>query len=99
MGSSLQFTVPGATPQQMERFIAECGRRGVEIKWFGGREPVGFTSAYDSWEYIRDQPVLADTKRILDGLCDFRIPLTFSLDDCRLIAAIIRQVVEESLVK
>jgi hypothetical protein len=81
----------------MEGFIAECARRGVEIKWFGGREPVGFTSAYDSWEYIQDQPVLASTKRILAGLCDFRIPLTFSLDDCRLIAAIIRQVAEETL--
>jgi dTDP-4-amino-4,6-dideoxygalactose transaminase len=97
VGSSLQFSVPGATHHQMERFIAECGRRGVEIKWFGGREPVGFTSAYDSWEYIQDQPVLARTKRILDGLCDFRVPLTFSLDDCRLIAAIIRQVAAETL--
>lgn len=97
VGSSLQFTVPGATPRQMKGFIAECARRGVEIKWFGGREPVGFTSAYDSWEYIQDQPVLETTKRILNGLCDFRIPLTFSLDDCRLIAAIIRQVAEETL--
>ena len=97
VGSSLQFTVPGATPIQMERFIDECARRGVEIKWFGGREPVGFTSAYDSWEYIEEQPVLARTKRILDGLCDFRVPLTFSLDDCRTIAAIIGQVAEETL--
>jgi dTDP-4-amino-4,6-dideoxygalactose transaminase len=97
VGSSLQFTVPGATPSQMERFIAECGRRGVEIKWFGGHEPVGFTSAFDSWEYIQDKPLLQRTKKILDGLCDFRIPLTFSLEDCRLIAAIIRQVAGEIL--
>jgi dTDP-4-amino-4,6-dideoxygalactose transaminase len=97
VGSSLQFSVPTASASQMERFIAECAGRGVEIKWFGGREPVGFTSAYDSWEYIQDQPVLARTKRILDGLCDFRIPLTFSLEDCRTIATIIGQVAEETL--
>lgn len=96
VGSSLQFTVRGATPLQMERFINACGRRGVEIKWFGWQEPVGFTSAFDSWEYIRDQPVLEQTKRILGGLCDFRLPLTFSLEDCRLIAAIIGQVAHET---
>jgi dTDP-4-amino-4,6-dideoxygalactose transaminase len=97
VGSSLQFTVKRAAPEKIERFIKECGQRGVEIKWFGWREPVGFTSAFDSWEYIQDQPRLEKTKQILDGLCDFRIPLTFSLDDCRLIAAIIEQVAGEIL--
>ena len=95
VGSSLQFTIRQASADDVEQFIEECGRRGVEIKWFGWREPVGFTSAFDSWEYIQEKQPLAKTKQILDGLCDFRIPLTFSLEDCRLIAAIIRQVAEE----
>jgi dTDP-4-amino-4,6-dideoxygalactose transaminase len=95
VGSSLQFTVRDATPQQIANFIQECGRRGVEIKWFGWKEPIGFTSAFDSWAYIQEKPPLERTKQILDGLCDFRIPLTFSLEDCRLIAAIIQEVAEE----
>ncbi|MBL0716390.1 MAG: DegT/DnrJ/EryC1/StrS family aminotransferase [Desulfosarcina sp.] len=96
VGSSIQFSIQKAALHQMERFIEECGRRGVEIKWFGGREPVGFTSAFDSWEYIQDKPPLPRTKQILDFLCDFRIPLTFSMEDCRFIAAVIRQVADET---
>jgi hypothetical protein len=33
------------------------------------------------------------TDRVLAGLLDMRLPLTFSLDDCALIARIIRDVV------
>ena len=79
----------------MEDFIAECGRRGVEIKWFGWDEPNGFTSSFEHWKYIRDIPELPATRRVLDFMCDFRIPLTFSVDDCRIIATVIGQVAEE----
>jgi hypothetical protein len=37
------------------------------------------------------------TRKTLDFMCDFRIPLTFSLEDCRTIAAVIRQVAEDTL--
>ncbi len=62
---------------------------GVELKWFGGAEPMGFTSRYDSWRYAPAEP-LPESDRILAGLIDMRLPLTFSLDDCALIARIIR---------
>ena len=63
--------------------------RGVELKWFGAPDPVAFTSRYDHWRYAA--PVaLPQTDRILAGLIDMRVPLTFSLDDCALIARIIR---------
>ena len=73
----------------MEDVVARCRERGVELKWFGAEEPMGFTSRYDSWHYA---PVerLPGTDRVLAGLMDMRIPLTFSLDDCALIARIIR---------
>jgi len=32
---------------------------------------------------------------VLEKLLDMRIPLTFTLDDCRLIAEIIAEVIEE----
>ena len=95
VGSSIQFTLEGISRHQVEAFIAECGQRGVEIKWFGWDEPNGFTSSFEHWKYIQDIPKLPVTRRILDFMCDFRIPLTFSIDDCRTIAAVIRQVAEE----
>ena len=39
---------------------------------------------------MRDAPSLPQTDRVLAGLLDMRLPLTFSLDDCALIARIIR---------
>ena len=48
-----------------------------------------FTSRYDSWRYAASKP-LPNSDRILAGIVDMRLPLTFSLDDCALIAQIIR---------
>ena len=69
--------------------LDRCGARGVELKWFGGAEPTAFTSRYDSWRYA---PVerMPQTDRILKGIIDMRLPLTFSLADCAQIARIIR---------
>ncbi len=95
VGSSIQFTLPTVDRTQIREFLSLCAERGVEIKWFGGAEPVGFTSAFDSWTYLEEMPTLPRTKAILDVMCDFRIPLTFSLDDCELIGKIIRAVAGE----
>jgi len=95
VGSSIQFTMEGITRNQIMEFLDKCGHRGVKIKWFGWDEPKGFTSSYDSWQYISHIPELPRTKKVLDFMCDFRIPLTFSLENCKLVAAIIKQVVEE----
>jgi hypothetical protein len=69
----------------------------VELKWFGNKEPVGFTSAYESWKYLGNLPDLPNTRRILAVMCDMRIPLTFSLEDCQLIAEIIGEVAQKVL--
>jgi dTDP-4-amino-4,6-dideoxygalactose transaminase len=88
VGSSIQFLLPGAAEAQIEAVVAGCAARGVELKWFGGAEPVGFTSRYDSWRYAKAQ-CLPATDRILAGLMDMRLPLTFAISDARLIAEII----------
>ena len=95
VGSSFQFSLVGVDLAAVERFLKICSERGVEIKWFGSREPVGFTSSWESWQYIEGVQPLPNTRKILDFMCDFRIPLTFSLEDCRAIAAVIRQVAAE----
>ena len=96
VGSSFQFTLTGTTRPAIEAFLETCARRGVQIKWFGTREPVAFTSTWESWQYVKQAQPLPRTRQILDGMCDFRVPLTFSLEDCRTIAAVIRQVAEET---
>jgi len=95
VGSSLQFLLTHVTRDQVQDFLRLCAKRGVEIKWFGGAEPVGFTSTFDSWTYIEKRPPLPRTKAILDYMCDFRIPLTFTLEDCRLIGKIIQAAAAE----
>jgi len=37
---------------------------------------------------------MPDSDRVLAGIIDMRLPLTFSTDDCALIARIIKEVVE-----
>lgn len=89
VGSSIQFRLPQATSAEINEFTARCAARGVELKWFGAAEPKAFTSRYDSWRYARPQ-ALARTDEILSGLLDMRLPLTFSVEDCALIARIIQ---------
>ena len=87
--SSIQFLVPGATEGQMRRFIAAAAARGVNVKWFGDPEPVGFTSHWTSWRYAETHERLPNAARVLATLCDVRIPLTLTQDDCARVVAVI----------
>lgn len=89
VGSSIQFLLLDWTADQVADVLQRCAARGVELKWFGGAEPSGFTSRYDSWRYA-DSTRMPKSDRVLAGIIDMRVPLTFSLEDCRLIARIIR---------
>ncbi|MEM9278504.1 MAG: DegT/DnrJ/EryC1/StrS family aminotransferase, partial [Pseudomonadota bacterium] len=89
VGSSIQFQPVHMEQAQIPELVSLCGKRGVEIKWFGADEPVAFTSRYDSWQYFENLPDLPQTKKVLSRTCDMRVPLTFDLDDCQLIAEII----------
>ncbi|WP_170558508.1 DegT/DnrJ/EryC1/StrS family aminotransferase [Ruegeria atlantica] len=89
VGSSIQFLLLDWSAERVNEVIQRCAARGVELKWFGGAEPNGFTSRYDSWRYAKSAP-MPKSDRILAGIVDMRVPLTFSLDDCSLIARIIR---------
>ncbi|MEM9968677.1 MAG: DegT/DnrJ/EryC1/StrS family aminotransferase [Pseudomonadota bacterium] len=89
VGSSIQFLLRDWTPTAVADVVGRCLARGVELKWFGNAEPVGFTSRYDSWHYA--QPTaLPNSDAVLAGVVDMRVPLTFSLADCAQIARIIK---------
>lgn len=89
VGSSIQFLLPDWPAEQVQAVLARCARRGVELKWFGSAQPTGFTSRYDSWRYAPSAP-MPESDRILAGIIDMRLPLTFSIADCEKIARIIR---------
>ncbi len=89
VGSSLQFLLLDWAPDRIAEVLRRCFARGVELKWFGEAEPKGFSSRYDSWRYAPSEP-MPKTDHILAGIVDMRVPLTFSLEDCALIARIIR---------
>ena len=88
VGSSIQFLIPGISASAANVFLEANKLLGVELKWFGSDEPVAFTSKHSSWRYIEAQS-LPQTEQILNTLFDMRIPLTFSLDDCRQVGEII----------
>tara|TARA_R110002020_G_scaffold67179_2_gene176289 strand:- start:91929 stop:93125 length:1197 start_codon:yes stop_codon:yes gene_type:complete len=89
VGSSIQFLLEGWSEEAVREVLSRCLARGVELKWFGDAEPVGFTSRYDSWRYV-DIPALPESDRVLAGIIDIRVPLTLTLEDCALIARIIK---------
>ncbi len=89
VGSSIQFLLLDWSEAKITEVLRRCLARGVELKWFGGAEPSGFTSRYDSWRYAPSE-AMPGTDRVLKGIIDMRLPLTFSLDDCALLARIIR---------
>ncbi len=89
VGSSIQVLLLDWPDAAIEAVVAGCKARGVELKWFGAPAPQGFTSTYQHWRYAEPQPMPV-SDRVLHGVLDMRLPLTFSLDDCALIARIIR---------
>ncbi len=88
MGSSFQFLLPGWEAPRMAALVAGAAARGVELKWFGAADPAGFTSRYVHWRYAAPE-VLPQTDRVLAGLIDMRLPLTFTTDDVAQIARIL----------
>lgn len=89
--SSIQFRIPRLNDEQNQQFLSECAKRGVDLKWFGASEPAAYTSRYDSWQYM-EHTALPKTDDILSRLYDCRLPLTFSVEQCRTIGAIVSDV-------
>ena len=88
IASSIQFTLD-LKPHQIEEFLKGCGARGLYIKWFGTPSPVAFTSNYEHWHYMKDQPDIPNSKAVLNQLMDLRTPLSLTDDDCVLIGQIV----------
>jgi len=56
------------------------------------QEPQGYTSSYHTWRYVERLPKLRQTDSVLKYMCDMRIPLTFTMEDCDVLVRIIANV-------
>jgi dTDP-4-amino-4,6-dideoxygalactose transaminase len=89
--SSIQFSVSDLDDAAFQAFLSACAARGVFLKWFGHREPRGYTSVPDHWRYLADARTPPNTAGVVERLCDMRIPLSLSPEQCDLIAAIVAE--------
>jgi dTDP-4-amino-4,6-dideoxygalactose transaminase len=96
VASSLQFSVVGLGHERIAAFIAACSARGLHVRWFGAEAPAGFTSVWAHWQFMGEAQQLANAARVLGGLCDLRLPLTLSHDDCLAIAHTLRAAIESA---
>ncbi|MFT7474948.1 MAG: dTDP-4-amino-4,6-dideoxygalactose transaminase [Verrucomicrobiales bacterium] len=94
VASSIQFSAIDMSSDQIIDAIQLCADHGVYVKWFGNDRAVGFTSRFDHWRYA-DEQSLAKTQLVLHGLCDMRIPLSMTIDDCDVVAQIITGAFEQ----
>lgn len=94
VGSSIQFRLPEPGEAGCRNVVARTAARGVSLNWFGDAEPVGFTSAHQSWRYM-DAQQLPQTDRVHSTLFDMHFPLTFTREDCSLVGQIICEEIDE----
>lgn len=97
VGSSIQFSLVDLGLEQMAAFVAASGARGVNVKWYGGREPLGFTSRHEHWRFLEAPQDVPRSGALLDGLCDLRVPLALTLEDGELIVAVLAEAMAEAL--
>ena len=72
--------------------------RGVFLKWFGSREAKGYTSLSEQWRYLKDPHTPPRTFATLERLCDMRIPLSLTVEDCAAITAVIGEELRSTVV-
>ncbi|WP_296578762.1 DegT/DnrJ/EryC1/StrS family aminotransferase [Phreatobacter sp.] len=92
--TSVQFSLPGLSMDEIIAALAACKARGLPVKWFGGARQVGFTSAPRHWRYAGDQGPLTATHQVLASLCDIRTPVTLTDEECDLIGDIVCEAIE-----
>jgi dTDP-4-amino-4,6-dideoxygalactose transaminase len=97
VASSMQFSLVGLAHERMAVFIEACAARGLHVKWFGAEAPAGFTSVWAHWQFMGIAQQLPNAGRVLGGLCDLRLPLILSHDDCRAIAETLRAAMARTL--
>ncbi len=93
VGDSLQFNLIDLDSADITRFITHTKEKGVAIQVFGQNNNA---RDFRNWQYsFDDMPACEKTARLISCACDLRLPMTFTLDDIELIAAIITETMGE----
>ena len=85
VASSIQFNVDSP---DLTGFVKRAVDAGVQLKWFGATDPIGFTSRSDHWRYVSEQSV-PRAAEMLATLMDMRIPLSMTTAQADQIADVI----------
>jgi dTDP-4-amino-4,6-dideoxygalactose transaminase/SAM-dependent methyltransferase len=94
---SLQFTLLGFTPGQVDRFVRDTGERGVAIQVFGRGDNSRY---YRNWQYsFAETPNLEATEAIVSSTCDLRLPASLDSDDVNAIGYIVKDALYRALKK
>lgn len=83
--SSIQFRLPAFDPVSMADFVQKARDKGVMVKWFGRAKAEGYTSAPQHWAGA-DATSVPHACAVQATLCDIRIPLGLTAQDCDLVA-------------
>ena len=89
--SSLQFRLPARSFWQMQAFVQAARAAGVWVKWFGTETPEGYSSNPQHWHSAQAEDVPRACE-IQATLCDIRLPLGLSPQDCDAVADVLIRV-------
>ncbi|MFN3824464.1 MAG: DegT/DnrJ/EryC1/StrS family aminotransferase [Pseudorhodobacter sp.] len=96
--SSIQFRLPGRDAGGMADFIAAARERGLFVKWFGMDRAEGYTSNPSHWHYV-DNAGSSGAMAVQATLCDIRLPLGLTPQDCDRIVEVLAASLTTNLAK
>ena len=88
-------SAPGRDVEGMEAFLAAARSAGVYVKWVGTETVEGYTSNPAHWAGV-DAAQVPCARAIQATLCDIRLPLGLSAEDCDRVAAVLVQAATET---
>jgi dTDP-4-amino-4,6-dideoxygalactose transaminase len=85
---SIQFNLCEMTDAQAKLFAAAAASRGLKVQIFG--QSTDNARAFWNWQFLGDAPDLPRTRAMLMRACDVRLPARLTLDQCDVIADVLR---------
>ena len=90
---SIQFNLTGLSDETIRAFAATAAASGVKVQVFGQSEDNA--RAFWNWQFIPDLPELPATRAMLMRACDVRLPVHFTTEHCKSIAATLLEAMEK----
>lgn len=86
---SLQFNLIDLSDDEVQSFVAEAAKQGVQVQVFGLTNDNA--RAFWNWKFLGDIPDLPQTRSMLMRACDTRLPARLTLDNCDAVAQVLLQ--------